>query len=212
MPRVIDLSQQLSSRSLSYPGTSVVYEVDDIDIGDPDARVSRFSSFDIHGGTHMDAPLHFDPSGASIDAMELRLWPLRLVQVGTPWVETASVPADCKGAAILFYTGWQEKAGTPAYYVGFPHISAAAAALLVERGVGLVGIDSPSVDGIEANPTYSTHKLLCGAGIPIVEGLVNLDLLVALDEDVRFAAFPLALEALEASPVRAVALLRHDEQ
>jgi len=206
MPRIIDLSQQLTPSSLAYPGTQPIYQVKQLDIGDPDARVSRFTTFDLHGGTHMDAPLHFDPQGTSIDEVALQTIPLLVVEVEGQVVNQESVPRDCAGMAVLFSTGWHRHAGTANYYKGFPYISPDAARALVAASVGLVGIDSPSVDGLESS-TYTTHKVLCGAGIPIVEGLVHLDRLRNLEGDIRFAAFPLALQGLEASPVRAVAML-----
>jgi kynurenine formamidase len=78
---------------------------------------------------------------------------------------------------------------------------------LVDRGAGLVGIDSPSADPADSDLECPAHHALLGAGIPIVEGLCNLDRLPDEPGAFWFAAFPLKLEGADGSPVRAVALL-----
>jgi len=86
-------------------------------------------------------------------------------------------------------------------------LSEALAEQLVTQKVALVGLDSPSVDAASGN--YPVHRTLLAAGIPIVEGLVNLPSLIPHIEGggkVRLAAFPLRIQGLEGSPVRAAAL------
>ena len=182
---IIDLTQALSAESRSYPGDVPAWTAERIDLSSPVATVTRFSGFDPHGGTHMDAPLHFAPEGVDIAALPLRLYPTVVVSIDGLRVEADSIPTDCAGRAVLFSTGWEDRAGTPGYYEGFPSITGDAAQLLVDRGVGLVGVDSP-----------------------IVEGLVNLRALLSVKGEVLFAAFALKLSGLEGSPVRAVALVR----
>ena len=46
-----------------------------LDMGDPDACLSRFSSYDLHSGTHIDAPLHFAPSGVDVGQLKLAAIP-----------------------------------------------------------------------------------------------------------------------------------------
>jgi len=205
---IIDLTQALSAESRSYPGDVPAWTAERIDLSSPVATVTRFSGFDPHGGTHMDAPLHFAPEGVDIAALPLRLYPTVVVSIDGLRVEADSIPTDCAGRAVLFSTGWEDRAGTPGYYEGFPSITGDAAQLLVDRGAGLVGLDSPSVDSGAEHPTYPAHEILCGAGVPIVEGLVNLRVLLSVKGEVLFAAFALKLSGLEGSPVRAVALVR----
>ena len=208
MYTVIDLTQTLSDDSLSYPGTVPAWAAERLEIDNPKATVTRFSAFDPHAGTHMDAPLHFSPDGADAAGVPLRLSPAIVVPVDGRRIGVASIPADCAGRAVLFSTGWEDRAGTPAYYEGFPSMTSEAARLLVGRGVGLVGLDGPSVDGADVSPGHPAHEILCGAGVPIVEGLVNLRALLPVEREILFAAFPLKLRGIEASPVRAVALVR----
>jgi arylformamidase len=207
---IIDLTQTLTAESLSYPGDVPAWTSERLEMGSPRATVTRFSSFDPHGGTHMDAPLHFAPEGVDVSALPLRLYPAVVVSIDGPRIEADSIPADCAARAVLFSTGWEDRVGTPGYYEGFPSITGDAAQLLVDRGVGLVGLDSPSVDSGAEHPTYPAHEILCGAGLPIVEGLVNLRALLSVTGEVLFAAFPLKLDGIEGSPVRAVALVRDE--
>jgi arylformamidase len=205
---IIDLTQTLTAESLSYPGDVPAWTSERVEIGSPRATVTRFSSFDPHGGTHMDAPLHFALEGVDVSALPLRLYPAVVVSIDGLRIEADSIPANCAGCAVLFSTGWEDRVGTPGYYEGFPSITGDAAQLLVVRGAGLVGVDSPGVDPGAEHPTYPAHEILCGAGLPIVEGLINLRGLLSETRELFFAAFPLKLGGLEGSPVRAVALVR----
>jgi kynurenine formamidase len=208
---LVDLTQTLDAQSLSYPGTVRTWTAERRDVRSDLATLTRFSDFDPHGGTHLDAPLHFAPGGADAAGVPLRLFPAIVVPVESPRIDADSVPANCAGRAVLFSTGWEDRAGTADYYEGFPSMTLEAAQRLVDRGVGLVGLDTPSVDGrTEGKPSYPAHGILCGAGVPIVEGLVNLRALLPVEGEILFAAFPLKLRGIEASPVRAVALVRED--
>ena len=207
MFRIIDLTQTLSNESLSYPGTVPVWVAERIDIGNPAATLTRFSSFDPHAGTHLDAPLHFSLTGMDVAELPLRLYPATVVAVNGVRIEAASIPVDCAGRAVLLSTGWEDRVGSREYYEGFPTMTRGAAQLLVDRGVGLVGVDGPSLDGADEHPTYSVHEAFGSAGVPIVEGLVNLRSLLSIEGEILFAAFPLKLRGVEGSPVRAVALV-----
>jgi len=208
MYTVIDLTQMLTEESRGYPGNVPAWTAERPEIGCPGATVTRFSAFDPHAGTHLDSPLHFAPGGVDVAGLPLRVYSLAVARIDGSRIEADAVPDDCDGRAVLFSTGWEDRAGTPAYFRGFPALSPEAAQRLVDRGVGLVGLDGPSVDPADAHPTYPAHRILCGAGVPIVEGLVNLATLLSIEGEAYFAAFPLKLSGVEGSPVRAVALLR----
>ena len=149
---LIDLTQALGARSTSYPGTVPAWVANRMDVGNPDATLTRFSDFDPHGGTHIDAPLHFDLEGIDVVGLPLRLYRVLVVPVDGPRIDEAAVPRDCAACAVLFWTGWDDRIGTADYYEGFPYLSEAAAHRLVELGAGLVGLDAPSADGPEAGP------------------------------------------------------------
>lgn len=209
--KLIDLSLEMKHGSLSYPGTAPGIALERIDIGFPGSTVSRLTQFDAHCGTHLDAPLHFVP-----DADDVATHPLILPELVVISSSLDPIPADVldgqsslEGKAILFSTGWEKHAGTVAFFTGFPSLSPALAERLVSQHVALVGLDSPSVDAA-TSADYPVHRLLLSAGISIVEGLISLPALVPSLESGRrmyFAAFPLRIQGLEGSPVRAIAVL-----
>ena len=213
--QIIDLSVEMRDGRLSYPGTAPGLVLERIDIGFPGCTVSRFAQFDAHCGTHFDAPLHFVPKADDIATTPLVLPEIIVISS----CEDELLPdllndhPVLEGRAVLFSTGWTKHAGTKEFFEGFPVLSEALAEKLVAQNVALVGSDSPSVDA--ASGDYPVHRMLLSAGIPIVEGLANLPGLIPHIERgsrVRLAAFPLRIRELEASPVRAVAIVEsHSE-
>lgn len=208
--KLIDLSLEMKHGSLSYPGTTSGLMLERIDIGFSGSTVSRFSHFDAHCGTHFDAPLHFIPKADDVAATPLLLPDIVVISASESplLLDVLKDAPSLEGKAVLFSTGWDKHAGTKGFFERFPVLSQALAKHLVTQKVALVGLDSPSVDASVGD--YPVHRLLLGAGIPIVEGLINLPSLrphLEAGKRVRLAAFPLRIQGLEGSPVRAVALI-----
>jgi arylformamidase len=208
--RVIDLTLELDERSLSYPGTALGLALERLDISSPECRVTRFDRLDPHCGTHLDAPLHFVPGAA--DVTDIRLAFPDIIVIPSPQgpisVDVLSDDSEIAGKAVLFTTGWEQHAGTKRFFEEFPYLDRALAERLVEHCPALVGLDSPSVDDRAGD--HPAHRILLSAGIPILEGLINLTKLRAelqAGKSARLAAFPLRIRTLEASPVRAVAII-----
>jgi arylformamidase len=205
---IIDLTRHVTKQTLQFPGDQPGLVTRGVDLGRPDAHLTHVSHLDLHLGTHIDAPLHFVPGAADVAALDLALYPAVVVDTREHEVSPGVLPAQSlRGCAVLFSTGWTIDAESPAYFAGFPHLSPKTAAELVDRGAALVGIDTPSVDPNDPTSRYPAHRILLGAGIPIVEGLCNLDRLPDGLDAFQFACFPLKLEGLDGSPVRAVAFL-----
>ncbi len=205
---IVDLTRPLTSRSLSYPGDQVGVAIAAGEAGSPETQATHLTHLDMHLGTHMDAPLHFIPGAADVASLALVLRPAVVVRTREQAIPARVLPNVLpQGCAVLFDTGWTESLESPAYYKESPHLSAELAEALVSRGVGLVGVDTPSVDAIDPTSRFPAHRILLGAGIPIVEGLCSLDRLPDRAGTFWFAAFPLKLEGADGSPVRAIALL-----
>ena len=101
---------------------------------------------------------------------------------------------------VVIKTGWYKHWGELGYFTDFPVVSGAAAEFLVECGVQLFGIDTPSVD----DPPFPAHLVLLGNDVVIVENLTNLD---AVDGDLfQLVVLPLKITGREASPARAIAM------
>jgi kynurenine formamidase len=172
-----------------------------------------------HCGTHMDAPRHFVEGAATIDqqvldiccgpAKVLNLTPVAPRELLTvvrlaPWADRIK-PGD----RLLFRTDWYRKLGTDAYRNELPRISLELAKWLVERQVGLIGVEPPSVADVnEMRELTDVHQTLFRGNVVIVEGLAHLDQLQ--QDEVEFVALPLKVADGDGSPVRAIAIEHYD--
>jgi kynurenine formamidase len=175
-----------------------------------------------HTGTHLDAPLHFIPSGsahygvddvpldrlvgraATIDAADLGPDGLLGVDRVRAW-EAAHGRIEA-GDGVLIRYGWDERWRTGAagrrFLDGWPGLGEEAADYLAQRGVSLVGCDTVSVDAALSEESPA-HYALLGSEVYVVENLKNLN---ELPPFCLFMAFPLKIRDGSGSPVRAVAL------
>jgi len=156
-----------------------------------------------HTGSHADAPLHYDPRGASIAEVPLDayLGPCRVIHaLGCgALVQPGQIAPHLRAAPprVLLRTYERVPAG---WDPAFTALAPAAIDLLHARGVRLVGIDTPSLDP-EPSKTLDSHQRVRALGMAVLEGLV-------LDEvpagDYELIALPLKWQGSDASPVRAV--------
>jgi kynurenine formamidase len=109
---------------------------------------------------------------------------------------------EVEGRAVLFFTGWASRWGTPGYQQRSPHLTSKISSLLVSRGAAIVGIDSHNIDDTD-DKTRPVHSILLRAGIPVVEHLTNLEALPA--SGFRFYAVPVKVAGMGTFPVRAFA-------
>ncbi len=215
--RIYDLTQRLSTDTPVYPGDEGV-EIRVIDTAaPPTASVPRRLnnsrlSLGVHNGTHIDSCFHFFSNAPTIDQVHLQqcCGPANVVDVSstvkpgfidacdlTPLAEQLT-----KRPILLLHTGWHRHWQQDNYFTDHPKITGAAASLLVECGIKLVGVDTPSVD----QDPFEAHLALLGNNVLIVENLTGLDAIV--DRDVDFFALPLPIVGRDASPVRAIAIER----
>jgi len=169
-----------------------------------------------HGGTHMDAPLHFAVSEETIDRIPLPQC------MGPAWV--ADLPgllpralitvADlgeiagklAPGESLLLRTGWSRWVADPVRYRdGLPRVSRELAEWCVARRVRILGVEPPSVADVnDLQEVTAIHRILLGGGVIIVEGLANLEALTG--PKVFLAALPLKVAAGDGAPCRAFAV------
>lgn len=165
-------------------------------------------SFGAHTGTHMDGPLHVLEDGARIADVPLAacIGPAHVVdtaaeaaEIGAVWL-SEHLPAGCE-RLLLRTRVWRD---TESFPQTWPALTPDAARLLVGRGVRLVGMDAPSPDPFDSED-LPAHRVLLGAGIPIIENLLLDDVESGAYE---LIALPLRLVEADASPVRAVLVER----
>jgi len=211
---LIDLSYPLSSNTPLFPGTAPI-ELEAIERTEDPPAMGRRSlnvtrlSMGVHTGTHMDAPFHFFPSGLTIDRIPLEqcLGPALLVDLrglaASSEIDLTAIP-DLKNKLsqtrkLILNTGWAQYWGDATYFTDHPRISAESAAFLVDCGIHLIGVDTPSVDRLP----FPAHLAFLSNGVVILENLTNLDA-IGTDE-FQLTVLPLKLTGRDASPVRAIA-------
>lgn len=187
------------------------------DVRDSGINVQRYCAT-THVGTHVDAPRHVVPGGATIDDLALDCFvgegvvldvrrdaPEELV---VDDIEAATGADEIRaGDIVVFYTGWSEKCQYSEYR-RYPWLSAAVAEWLVSREVELVGIDTPSPDRPRAlRPdewtAYPVHRTLLENGVLIAENLANLAAVAG--DRVEFYGFPIKMRDGDGAPARFVA-------
>ncbi|HET6193412.1 MAG TPA: cyclase family protein [Trebonia sp.] len=169
----------------------------------------------LHHGTHVDAPMHFVPGGATLEKIPLETFygeamVLDLTAIGqNEPIEPAQVEAalggrDLNGARVLLRTDWNAHHGEPGYFEASPYISPKAVDWICARKPLLVGYDysHPKDAPDTPAPVYAVRTFLENEIVPMGY-LRNLDQ-VDPGRPMILSAFPLAFSGVEASPVRAV--------
>lgn len=199
---LIDISQPVAKGIPVWPGDTEynTFWVMQMDRGDG-CNVGG-TTMSLHTGTHTDAPLHFQQDGASIADVDLDAYigPALVVDVvASEWITTdhlKTVP-DAIPSRLLFKT----RTTVPETFdTDFCYLSTDAARMLVQLGVKLIGMDTPSVDRFDSE-TMESHHILTDGGVAILENLVLHHVNPGTYE---LIALPLKLVGMDASPVRAV--------
>ncbi len=178
-------------------------------------------AFSDHAGTHVDAPVHFDPrpGALSIDQVPLEnfitsafcidLSHVPLKHAATVEEVQAAVKASGetirKGDTVLILLGTNARLlGKPGYGHDFAGLSIEAIHWLAAQGIGMFGVEaiSPAPEG-ELN--FEAHMACAELGITHMECLANLEAVVGRGR-FRFIGLPLKIRGGTASPIRAVAL------
>jgi kynurenine formamidase len=186
-----------------------------------------------HGGTHLDAPVHFVEKKRSADEIPLSqlIAPAVVIDVTrqsdssadyrihqsdiTAWEAAhGEIPA---GAIVLIRTGWGKRWPDRARYLGttktgtagvaelhFPGLDLDAARALVRRRVAAVGVDTPSIDYGQST-TFQVHRRLFASNVPAFENVAHLEELPATGAFV--IALPMKIKGGSGGPLRIVALL-----
>lgn len=170
-----------------------------------------------HAGTHMDAPAHFEVNEQTIDEIPVRECIAEGILVEIEKVEPGMeiridhlgtlADQDLEGKALLFKTGWSKHLGDINVFRNhLPRIGRELAKFMVEKGVGIVGVEPPSVADVNNNVELTeVHHILLGGNIIIVEGLTNLEQLSG--KAFTFMALPLKVGGGDGAPVRAIGML-----
>jgi arylformamidase len=157
----------------------------------------------VHLGAHADAPSHYGASAPTIDARPLELYVghCQVIGVNVPpghLITMEDLPEPVQAERVLFRTGTFPD--RTVFTEDFACLAPALVEALHERGVRLIGIDTPSVDPF-ASTELPSHRTFLRFDMAILEGL---DLSAVPDGEYELIALPLRLVGFDASPVRAV--------
>ncbi len=158
-----------------------------------------------HVGTHADAPLHVHDGWPASHELPLTAFAGRAFVCSVdPSIDTVaaedlrSLPSRGPVERLLLRTQCSVAGGS--FPKRWPVLSVATVRVLLERGLVLLGVDTPSLDGLDSK-TLDVHKALFSGG---AFNLENLDLRSIADGEYELVAYPLLLADLDAAPVRAI--------
>jgi arylformamidase len=200
---LIDISPTLSPRLKVWPGDTAVSREVLMELSRGASVTLSTLRTTVHAGAHADAPSHYVRDGRTIEQQPLDLYvgPCQVVHVDVmagDAVLPAMIDVAITAPRVLIATGTFPE--VEKWRSDFASLSAELVDWLRERGVRLVGVDTPSVDQF-ASRDLPVHNSFAKHDMAILEGLVLRD--VAAGE-YELIALPLKLEGFDASPIRAV--------
>jgi len=233
---IIDLSYPFDETTVYWPTAktfshSVVFKGEN-------PKGFHYEAYDFaaaeHGGTHIDAPVHFYAGGQTVDEIPVE----RLIAEGAVIDVTSKCAADpdyqvnrgdfaawekahglhLNDRIVLIRTGFGKYWPDRVRYMGtdergeqavaklhFPGLHPDAAKWLVEnRQIKAIGLDTPSID-FGQSTHFGSHVTLFEANIPALENVANLDRLP--DSDFTIIALPMKIKGGSGGPVRIVAIV-----
>ncbi len=235
--RVVDLTHPFNAETIYWPTDTKGFQFERGNNGRTSKgyyyAANRFATAE-HGGTHLDAPIHFSENGQA--AAEVPLGRLigeaAVIDVSRACSENVDylvTSGDLNAwetrhrrkladVIVLIKTGWTERWPNRERYLGtkrqgteaiaelhFPGLAPEAARWLVEqRAIKAIGIDTASID-YGRSTHFESHVLLCGRGVPIFENVANLDSVPEVGATV--VALPMKISDGSGGPLRIVAFL-----
>ena len=232
---VVDLSHSYNEHTLFWPTSPTIFELESLSFGFTDDgyfySANTFSSPE-HGGTHLDAPIHFAEHGWAVDEIPLDrlMGPAVVIDVS----ENAKFNRDYRlsvddilgfekqygdiktGTIVLLRTDYSQYWPNALLYLGddtpgdasnlhFPGFGEDAVRLLVEqRKVNVLGVDTASID-YGASSDFIVHQIVGRHSVVGFENLTNLDKLPPVGATV--IALPMKIEGGSGGPLRAIAFL-----
>ena len=216
--RIIDLTLTIREGMQTFPTHwHPVVEITQLGRHGIENRETRKITMGTHTGTHMDAPRHFIPGGATIEQISLDqlVGHATVVDLTGFAPQTEIGPAELAAAVgsrpverVILRFDWCRHVGTWTYYNDHPFLSEDAARWLVENGCRLVASDTPQTDnpknGSRTPNDSPNHKILLGRGVVLVEYLTNLAQLSR--DQVELVVAPLKIEGSDGAPLRCFAI------
>lgn len=232
--KVIDLTYAFDERTIYWP-TAKPFHLEVVSAAKTKAGY-WYAANNIclaeHGGTHMDAPIHFAEGKRAADEVPVQqlIGPAVVVDVRAQVEKNADyrlTVADLEawenthgkipsGALVFMLSGWGSRWPDKKRYLGtdqpgdvahlhFPGFSKEAAEFLIsQRKIDAIGVDTPSIDYGQSKD-FIVHQIINGANKPGLENVANLEQLPAKGATV--IALPMKIAKGSGGPARIIALL-----
>src|ERR1035437_1049699 len=202
MVRILDISPLVSERLPVWPDDAPYRRTVRASFENGDTSLVSSIETTLHLGAHADAPGHTVWGAGSIDQQPLGLYygPCQVVKVSVSEggrVGPGDLAVEIAAPRLLLRT--DSFPGPERFGTKFAGLSPGLAPWLAERGVVLVGLDTPSIDPFD-DPRLESHLALAEYRIATLEGLVLRDVAPGF---YTLVALPLRLEGADASPGRA---------
>jgi len=233
--QLVDLTHPLNAGTFYWPTSPSGFELKQLAKG-PTSGGWFYSAYAFsapeHGGTHLDAPIHFSATGLTADQIPLGqlVAPAVVLDVSAQAARdrdyrltVADVEAFerrygriAPGVMVLLHTGWDRFWSSRKEYFGddtprdashlrFPSYGAEAARLLVEqRRVAALGVDAASID-YGASTDFQVHRVAAAHNVIGLENLRGLGQLPPVGA--VLLALPMKIEGGSGGPLRALALV-----
>ncbi len=235
--RIVDLSHAFDSETVYWP-TADSFRLEKDFEGETDAgyfyAANKFSTAE-HGGTHIDAPVHFAKGKHSVDEIPLEqlVGAAVLVDVSKKAAANPDYQVSVEdfrrwervngrlpaGAIVLLRTGFgkfwpdrkrymgtDERGADAVAKLHFPGLSPDAARWLVRnRSIKAIGLDTPSIDYGQSK-LFESHRILFEKNIPAFENVANLDQLPVKGFSV--VALPMKIKDGTGGPLRIIAIVK----
>jgi kynurenine formamidase len=234
--RVIDLSYPFDSTTVYWP-TAEPFQLE-TDFEGTTEQGYYYSAYRYraaeHGGTHLDAPVHFAKGRLSVDQIPLEqlVGPGVLIDVTKECAANADYLINVSdierwekrngkipAGSILFlrtgfgkyypdrkkYLGTDERGAGAVPKLHFPGLDPKAARWLTEnRSIKAVGLDTASIDHGQST-LFESHRILFDKNIPAFENVANLDQLPV--KGFSIVALPMKIKGGSGGPLRIIAML-----
>jgi kynurenine formamidase len=233
--RAIDLTHVFDGRTLYWPNAPSGFELKTLAHGTtPGGYFYAANAFCApeHGGTHLDAPIHFAEGRWTADEIPVDrlIGPAAVIDVQAAAARDADYRLTTSdvlgwearhgriapGTIVLLRTGWGVRWPDRKRYFGddtagrttelhFPSYGPEAAELLVgERRVTAIGVDTPSID-YGPSQDFRVHRIVSAAQVPGFENVAHLD--EVPETGAWIVALPMKIGGGSGGPLRIVALV-----
>jgi len=233
----IDLTYPFDQNTIYWPTDTQGFRLDTVSYGitEQDYFYSAFAYCSAeHGGTHLDAPVHFSEGKKSVEQLDLNqlIGEAVVLDVSDKALQNPDYQVTIddlmeweklygqlpESSMLLLRTGHGKYWPSRDQYLGtsltgpdavadlhFPGLSPEAASwLTTERNIKAIGLDTPSIDYGQSKE-FETHRILFQENIPAFENLANLGQLPT--KGAWVIALPMAIAGGSGAPLRAVAFV-----